>query len=96
MARHLELDVQDFSERFLTEGSFKLGDESSKLLLKRGRDGKSCIFLDEHNKCKVHPARPVHVSGMYHERVNEHQCSFQSTLLCWSKWSVEYCEIHKC
>lgn len=64
MAAHLGLNVQEFSERYLTEGSFGLGAESPKLLLKRGGDGNSCIFLDADNKCKVHPVRPVHVSGI--------------------------------
>lgn len=61
MAKHLRMDVQKFSEEYLTEGDFGLGEEASKLLLRRSPDTQSCVFLDEGNKCRVYKARPVHV-----------------------------------
>ncbi|GMH45251.1 hypothetical protein BSKO_13208 [Bryopsis sp. KO-2023] len=60
MAQILDMDIQKFSEEYLTEGSDAVGDVADKLMLKRGKDGKSCVFLGRDNKCRVHEAKPIH------------------------------------
>jgi len=50
LARHLELDLDAFRRRYTRthEGDRVLRDA-----------GDRCIFLDDDNLCRVHPARPV-------------------------------------